>query len=153
VSQTTVPNPTRVDEIADGIFRLATAVDLPDGPGAFSFNQYLIDDDEPLLFHTGPRKLFPLVRQGVEKIMPLARLRYVGFSHFEADECGALNDFLAARRAPSRSAAESRPWSRSTIMPTGHPVRSRTEPRSSSGGMSCAGATRRICRMAGNAGS
>jgi flavorubredoxin len=96
VSQTTVPNPTRVDEIADGIFRLATAVDLPDGPGAFSFNQYLIDDDEPLLFHTGPRKLFPLVRQGVEKIMPLARLRYVGFSHFEADECGALNDFLAA---------------------------------------------------------
>jgi flavorubredoxin len=96
MSQTTVPNPTRVDEIADGIYRLATAIDLPDGPGAFSFNQYLIDDDEPLLFHTGPRKLFPLVRQGVEAIMPLSRLRYIGFSHFEADECGALNDFLAA---------------------------------------------------------
>src|SRR4030095_13882634 len=96
VSQTTVSNPTRVDEIADGIYRLATAIDLPDGPGAFSFNQYLIDDDEPLLFHTGPRKLFPLVRQGVEEIMPLSRLRYVAFSHFEADECGALNDFLAA---------------------------------------------------------
>ena len=96
MSQTTVPNPTRVDEIADGIYRLATAIDLPDGPGAFSFNQYLIDDDEPLLFHTGPRKLVPLVRQGVEQIMPLSRLRYIGFSHFEADECGALNDFLAA---------------------------------------------------------
>ena len=96
MSQTAVSNPTRVDEIADGIYRLATAVDLPGGPGAFSFNQYLIDDDEPMLFHTGLRKLFPLVRQGVEQIMPLSRLRYIGFSHFEADECGALNDFLAA---------------------------------------------------------
>jgi flavorubredoxin len=80
MSQTTVPNPTRVDEIADGIYRLATAIDLPDGPGAFSFNQYLIDDDEPLLFHTGPRNLFPLVRQGVEEIMPLSRLRFIAFS-------------------------------------------------------------------------
>ena len=63
MSQTTVPNPTRVDEIADGIYRLATAIDLPDGPGAFSFNQYLIDDAEPLLFHTGPRKLCGRVRR------------------------------------------------------------------------------------------
>ena len=95
MTQPSVSNPTRVDEIAAGIYRFATAIDLPDGPGAFSFNQFLIDDDEPLLFHTGPRKLFPLVRQSVEKIMPLARLRYIGCSHFEADECGALNDFLA----------------------------------------------------------
>ena len=63
MSHTTVPNPTRVDEIADGIYRLATAVDLPDGPGAFSFNQYLIDDDEPLLFHTEPRKLCGRIRR------------------------------------------------------------------------------------------
>ena len=63
MSQTTVPNPTRVDEIADGIYRLATAIDLPDGPDAFSFNQYLIYDDELLLFHTGPRKLCGRVRR------------------------------------------------------------------------------------------
>jgi flavorubredoxin len=87
-------NATRVDEIADRIYRLATAIDLPDG-SAFSFNQYLIDDDAPLLFHTGPRRLFPLVREGLARVMPVNRLRYVALSHFEADECGALNDFLA----------------------------------------------------------
>lgn len=87
-------NATRVDEIADGIYRLATAIDLPDG-SAFSFNQYVIDDDEPLLFHTGPRRLFPRVREGIERVLPIARLRHVAFSHFEADECGALNDILA----------------------------------------------------------
>ena len=86
---------TRVDEIADGIYRLATAVDLPGGM-AFSFNQYLVDDEEPLLFHTGPRRLFPRVREGIEQVLPLARLRYVALSHFESDECGALNELLAA---------------------------------------------------------
>ena len=64
-------------------------------PGGFSFNQYLIDDDEPLLFHTGPRKLFPFVRDAISHVMPVERLRYIGFSHFEADECGSLNEFLA----------------------------------------------------------
>ena len=64
-------------------------------PGGFSFNQYLIDDDEPLLFHTGPRKLFPLVREAIGRVMPVERLRHIGFSHFEADECGSLNEFLA----------------------------------------------------------
>ena len=86
---------TRVDEIADGIYRLATAVDLPGGM-AFSFNQYLVDDEEPLLFHTGPRRLFSRVREGIEQVLPLARLRYVALSHFESDECGALNELLAA---------------------------------------------------------
>ena len=95
MSQTAVSNPTRVDEIADGIYRLATAVDLPGGPGAFSFNQYLIDDDEPLLFHAGLRQLFPLVLEAVEHVMPVVRLRHVAFSHVEADECGALNQWLA----------------------------------------------------------
>lgn len=87
---------TRVDEIADGIFRISTPVPPSVVPGGFTFNQYLIRDDEPLLFHTGPRKLFPAVREGIERVVPVARLRYVSFSHVEADECGALNDFLAA---------------------------------------------------------
>jgi flavorubredoxin len=65
----------------------------------FNFNQYLVDDDEPLLFHTGPRGLFPLTAEAIGKIMPLERLRYVAFSHYEADECGSLNDFLAAAPA------------------------------------------------------
>jgi flavorubredoxin len=85
---------TTVDEIADGIFRINTPVEIP-GAGGFSFNQYLVRDDEPLLFHSGPRKLFPLVRAAVATVMPVERLRYVGLSHFEADECGALNEFLA----------------------------------------------------------
>ncbi len=87
---------TNVHEIADGIYRINTPISLPDGPGQFNFNQYLIVDDEPLLFHTGPRGLFPLVSEAVARVMPLERLRYAALSHFEADECGALNHFLAA---------------------------------------------------------
>ena len=85
---------TTIDEIADRIYRISTPVEIPGG-GGFSFNQYLIDDDEPLLFHTGLRRMFPVVREAVERIVPIDRLRYIGFSHFEADECGALNEFLA----------------------------------------------------------
>jgi len=86
---------TNVQEIAAGIFRINTPVPLPDGQ-LFSFNQYLVIDDQPLLFHTGPRGLFPLVSQAIARVMPLERLRYIGLSHVEADECGALNLFLAA---------------------------------------------------------
>lgn len=86
---------TNVHEIADGIYRINTPVDLPDGQ-AFSFNQYLVLDDEPLLFHTGPRRMFPLVREAVGALMPVDRLRYVGLSHFEADECGSLDLWLAS---------------------------------------------------------
>jgi flavorubredoxin len=89
---------TNLHEVADGIYRINTPIDFPDGQG-FSFNQYLLLDDEPLLFHTGPRQLFPLVSEAVATLMPLERLRYVGFSHFEADECGSLNQWLA--RAPA----------------------------------------------------
>jgi flavorubredoxin len=85
---------TNIHEIADGIYRINTPVGLP-GAGAFNFNQYLVVDDEPLLFHTGLRKLFPLVSEAIAAVMPLECLRYVGLSHFEADECGALNEFLA----------------------------------------------------------
>lgn len=86
---------TNVHEIANGIYRINTPVALPDGQG-FSFNQYLIVDDAPLLFHTGPRQLFPLVREAIASVMPIERLRWVAFSHFEADECGSMNLLLAA---------------------------------------------------------
>lgn len=84
---------TNIHEVADGIYRINTPVDIA---GGFSFNQYLIVDDAPLLFHTGLRKLFPLVQEAVETVMPVNKLRYIGFSHFEADECGSLNAWLAA---------------------------------------------------------
>jgi flavorubredoxin len=87
---------TNVHEVADGIFRINTPVVLPGDAGGFSFNQYLIVDDEPLLFHTGLRQLFPLVREAMAHVMPVERLRHVAFSHVEADECGALNEWLAA---------------------------------------------------------
>jgi flavorubredoxin len=84
---------TRVDEIATGIYRISTPV--ANVPGGFSFNRYLVLDDAPLLFHTGPRGLFPLTREAIAAVMPVERLRYVAFSHFENDECGALNNLLA----------------------------------------------------------
>jgi flavorubredoxin len=89
---------TNIEEIADGIYRINTPVELPGG-GAFSFNQYLVDDAEPLLFHTGPRRLFPLVSEAVRSVFAPERLRWIAFSHFEADECGSLNEWLAL--APS----------------------------------------------------
>ncbi|WP_418316378.1 MBL fold metallo-hydrolase [Piscinibacter sakaiensis] len=85
---------TRIDEIADGIHRISTPMPPSVFPGGFSFNQYLVLDDEPLLFHTGMRSIFPLVREAIAAVMPLERLRYLALSHFESDECGALNDFL-----------------------------------------------------------
>jgi flavorubredoxin len=86
---------TNVHEVADGVYRINTPVVI-DGAGAFSFNQYLVMDDEPLLFHTGPRKMFPLVSEAVGMLLPVETLRYIGFSHVEADECGSLNEWLAA---------------------------------------------------------
>lgn len=86
---------TNVHEVADGIYRINTPVAIP-GAGGFSFNQYLIVDDQPLLFHTGPRRMFPLVHEAVASVLPPERLRYIGFSHVEADECGSLNEWLAA---------------------------------------------------------
>jgi flavorubredoxin len=85
---------TAIDEIAADIYRIHTPVDLPGGQ-AFSFNQYLLVDDEPLLFHTGPRRLFALTRAAMASVLPVDRLRHVAFSHTEADECGALNEWLA----------------------------------------------------------
>jgi flavorubredoxin len=87
---------TRVDEVADGIYRIHTPVPPSVVPGGFSFNQYLVADEEPLLFHTGPRRLFPAVREAIGRVTPVEGLRWIAFSHVEADECGALNEFLGA---------------------------------------------------------
>src|SRR3954465_14797820 len=82
-----------VDQIADRIYRISTYV--PDiGPTGFTFNQFLVDADDPLLYHTGMRQLFPLVRHAVERVMPVEKLRWIAFAHLEADECGAVNEFL-----------------------------------------------------------
>ena len=86
-------NGTQIDEIAEGLFRIHTPVSLI--PGGFSFNQYLIRDEQSLLFHTGPRSLFPQIRDAITTVLPLERLHYIGFSHVESDECGSLNQFLA----------------------------------------------------------
>jgi len=103
---TNLSSGTNVHEIAAGIYRINTPVTIPGVPEQFSFNQYFIVDEEPLLFHTGPRRMFPWVREAIGKVMPVERLRYVGLSHFEADECGSLNDFLelAPRAEPVCSA-------------------------------------------------
>jgi flavorubredoxin len=86
---------THVDEIADRIFRFSTLV--PDiGPTGFTFNQFLVDADEPLLFHTGPRAMFPLVSSAIASVMPIERLRWITFGHVEADECGGMNLLLGA---------------------------------------------------------
>jgi flavorubredoxin len=84
---------TRVDEIAEQIYRISTPIS--EVPGGFSFNQYLVVDDQPLLFHTGPRKMHPLVYEAISSVMDIKDLRFIGFSHFESDECGSLNELLA----------------------------------------------------------
>lgn len=86
---------TTTHEIAPRIYRLSTHVPEA-GPEGFTFNQILIDADQPLLFHTGPRAMFPLVSAAIARIVPLERLRYITFGHVESDECGSMNQFLAA---------------------------------------------------------
>jgi flavorubredoxin len=86
---------TTIDEIAPDIFRLSTHIaDI--GPTGMSFNQFLVRDEQPFLFHTGMRGLHPQVAAAVERIMPVTDLRWISFGHVEADECGAMNEFLAA---------------------------------------------------------
>ncbi|HVN90807.1 MAG TPA: MBL fold metallo-hydrolase [Candidatus Binataceae bacterium] len=84
---------TNINEIAERIYRISTPLEVM--PGGFTFNQYLIVDDAPLLFHTGLRRIFPLVSEAVASVIPPESLRYIAFSHYEADECGSLNDWLA----------------------------------------------------------
>lgn len=85
---------TRIHEIAGGIYRLSTHVPDIAPPAGFTFNQFLLLGDEPMLFHTGLRRMFPLIRDAVARIIPPERLRWIGFGHYEADECGAVNEWL-----------------------------------------------------------
>jgi flavorubredoxin len=86
---------TKISEIADGIYRLSTYVPDIAPPAGFTFNQFLVLGDEPLMFHSGLRKMFPINRDALGRIMPTERLRWIAFGHFEADECGAMNEWLA----------------------------------------------------------
>ena len=86
---------TRTDEIATGIYRFSTFVPEIAAPAGFTFDQYLVLGDEPLLFHTGLRRMFPSVQEAVQPINPPDRLRWICFGHYEADECGAMNEWLA----------------------------------------------------------
>jgi flavorubredoxin len=85
----------RIDEIAEDIFRLSVFVPEIAPPAGFTFNHFLVRGDAPLLFHTGLRRMFPMVRDAVAKLMPVEELRWISFGHYEADECGAMNEWLA----------------------------------------------------------
>jgi flavorubredoxin len=85
---------TKVDEIAPDIFRLSTLI-AEAAPDGFTFNQFLIRDEQPFLFHTGMRQIYPLVSAALQTLIPLETLRWIGFGHIEADECGAMNLLLA----------------------------------------------------------
>jgi flavorubredoxin len=87
---------TRTTEIAEGVYRLSTLVPEVAPPAGFTFNQFLLIADEPLLFHCGHRGMFESISTAVRRIMPIEKLRWISFSHFEADECGAMNQWLAA---------------------------------------------------------
>src|SRR4030081_1418872 len=87
---------TRIDEVAEGIYRINTPLMIDTIPGGFNLSQYLIVDEEPLVFHTGWRRWFPFVSEAIAKGIPVERIRHVGYSHFEGDESGAMNEFLAA---------------------------------------------------------
>ena len=94
---------TKVSEIADGIYWLSTFVPDIAPPAGFTFNQFLVMGDEPLLFHTGLRKMFPLAHAAVGRLIAPERLRWIAFGHYEADECGAMNEWLAV--APDATVA------------------------------------------------
>jgi flavorubredoxin len=86
---------TTVTEIADGLYRISTYVADVAPPAGFTFNQFLVIGDEPLLFHTGPRRMFPVVRDAVSQVIPPDQLHWITFGHVEADECGSMNEWLA----------------------------------------------------------
>ena len=97
---------TKISEVADGIYRLSSYVPDIAPPAGFTFNQFLILGDEPLMFHTGLRKMFPANRDALGRIITPESLRWIAFGHFEADECGAMNEWLAV--APHATPAHGR---------------------------------------------
>jgi len=94
---------TKVDEIAAGIYRLSTFVPEVAAPAGFTFNQFLLMGDDPLLFHCGHRRMFPLISAAVARVLRPERLRWLSFGHVEADECGAMNEWLGI--APNATVA------------------------------------------------
>ena len=109
----------KVSEIADGVYRISAYVPDIAPPAGFTFNHFLVLGDEPLLFHTGLRRMFPVVRAAVEKVLSAQKLRWICFGHYEADECGSMNEWLAV--APNAEVMHGRPArsSPSTTWPTG----------------------------------
>jgi flavorubredoxin len=97
---------TEISEIADGIYRLSTFVPDIAPPAGFTFNQFLVLGEEPLMFHTGLRKMFALNRDALSQIIPPEKLKWITYGHFEADECGAMNEWLAI--APQATPAHGR---------------------------------------------
>jgi flavorubredoxin len=95
---------TSIDEISDGIYRLSTFVPEIAPPAGFTFNVFLVIGDEPLLFHTGLRRLFPLFHSALSRLIPPHKLRWITFGHYEADECGSMNEWLAV--APGAEVAQ-----------------------------------------------
>jgi flavorubredoxin len=93
---------TTINEIADNIYRISTWVPQV-GPGGFTFNQFLINAEQPMLFHTGHRSQFPGVTEAIATVLPVSDLRWIAFGHVESDECGAMNQFLEA--APNAQVA------------------------------------------------
>jgi flavorubredoxin len=89
------PMTPAIDEIADGIYRISTWIPEVAPPAGFTMNQFLVTGEEPLLFHTGPRAMFPLVAEAVATVVPVESLRWISFGHVESDECGSMNTWLA----------------------------------------------------------
>ncbi len=97
---------TRIDEIGDRLYRMSTFMSAAGGPNGITFCEYVIDADEPLLFHCGHRQRFPLGLAALARVMPVERLKWIGYSHAEADEAGAVNEWLGA--APQATAFQGR---------------------------------------------
>jgi flavorubredoxin len=105
---------TRIDEIAAGIYRLSTFVPGAAAPAGFTFNQFVVLGEEPLLFHCGHRRMYPSISTALIRLMPTARLRWISFGHVEADECGAMNAWLAV--APKATVVHGRTGTRVSLL-------------------------------------
>ena len=99
-------NDVTISEIAEGIYRLSMHAPQVAPPAGLTYNVFLIRGDEPLLFHTGKRGMFPTVSVALARLLPVEHLRWIAFGHYESDECGAMNEFLAA--APQATVAHGR---------------------------------------------
>ena len=136
---------TRITEVADGVHQLTTHV----AEIGLGFNQYLIAGEEPMLFHTGMRGLFPLVSGAISNVLPVNTMRWVSFGHVEADECGSMNEFLAA--APDATVAQGMTGCMVSIADLADrpPAHLQTAKCSTSVATGCAGSTRHTCLMDG----